>query len=125
MRRINSFKIDGLGCRKVNRLFSFINFLYFSEPAKDPFNVSNSALPDPVKLKFDLNQSLVNAISKAEQAAICLISDSDALVLVYEEYGSDEIRKITGGLSPVSLTVKFFDDALGRFCSNGITTCIL
>lgn len=63
---------------------------YYSEPVKDPVDVDASAvLPAPELLKWTVDTSVREAITKAHVSARKLISGIESNILHYQNYGAD------------------------------------
>ena len=66
----------------------------FSEPAKDPPGAEPSRidLERPKLLKWVIDSKISEAIEHAEETATSIARDSDAMVLIFDGYGSEYIK---------------------------------
>ncbi|KAL8929234.1 MAG: hypothetical protein Q9208_001317 [Pyrenodesmia sp. 3 TL-2023] len=77
----------------THRLNDYINMLIFTNKL-DLSNTSvRSDLPEPLPIKFHLNQDILNAIHRATKDFDSLISQHDLRVQAYQGYGKNLIKK--------------------------------
>ncbi|KAL8751671.1 MAG: hypothetical protein Q9184_005998 [Pyrenodesmia sp. 2 TL-2023] len=77
----------------THRLNDYINMLIFTNKL-DLSNTSvRSDLPEPLPIKFHLNQHILNAIHRATKDFDSLISQHDLRVQAYQGYGKNLIKK--------------------------------
>ncbi|KAL8973028.1 MAG: hypothetical protein Q9197_002525 [Variospora fuerteventurae] len=77
----------------THRLNDFVNMLIFT----NKLDLSNpnvrSDLPEPLPLKFHLNQDILNAVHKATKDFDSVIAQHDLRVQAYQGYGKNLIKK--------------------------------